>query len=97
MLCEELQVTHIPTSKIWNAVNTLSPLFCLIELCTHDIRIKGMQDIQDQVLTQDFCVGLPKVVRHIFKGTFDFDDPAEITPNFLPGPLPCSSSVFLTS
>lgn len=56
-----------------------------------------MQDIQDQVLTQDFCVGLPKVVRHIFNGTFDFDDPAEITPNFLPGPLPCSSSVFLTS
>lgn len=57
-----------------------------------------MQDLQDQVLTRlDFHVGLLKVVRNIFNGTLDFDDTAEITPDFLPGPLPCSSSVFLTS
>lgn len=32
-------------------------------------------------------MGLLKVVRNIFNGTFDFDDTAEITLNFLPGPL----------
>lgn len=55
-----------------------------------------MQDLQDQVLTcWSFCMGLLKVVRNILHGTFDFDEAAGITPDFLPGPLPCSSPVIL--
>lgn len=35
------------------------------------------------------------MVRNILHGKFDFDEAAGITPDFLPVPLPCSSTVLL--
>jgi len=40
-------------------------------------------------------VGLLKAVRKHFHRTFDFDEAAGFTPDFLPGPLPWSSTAFL--
>lgn len=42
-----------------------------------------------------FHMGVLKAVRNTFHRTLDFDEAAGITPDFLPGPLPWSSTALL--